>query len=64
MKEIIQPKAKQLKAKYYFKEWYHCTCGYWGREEKNKVYNETKAEPEEVIIALNGKRYKIVELPS
>ena len=39
LKEIIEPTPKQLKGAYYFKEWYHCKCGYWGREERNKVVN-------------------------
>ena len=67
LKEITQPTAKQLKQAYYFTEWYHCfPCGYWGREEKNKVWNKNLLgnhfkQVEEEIITLNGKKYKLIE---
>ena len=54
LKEIIEPTEKQLKGAYYFKEWYVCKCGYYGRDEINKVCNTKEVEN---YLFFNGKKF-------
>lgn len=66
LKEIKEPTEKQLRGAYYYKEWYHCKCGFWGRDEINKVWNKNLLgnhfkQVEEEIITLNGKRYQLID---
>lgn len=43
IKEITQPTKKQLTSYCYWREWYYCNnCGFFGREDYNKVINDPK----------------------